>query len=577
MNKLITLFLILLSTFSNASTIELPKDSYRIDEGKRLIVCNTDLSKLEFDGQAITININGNDFKVLDNVTTLKIGSRYILSWEMIRYSIYFTELPLLYINSASTIVDTPKVLSHITIVERDGKTVVSNAGIEYRGASSQLYPKKSFEIEFWNDTKGNDTKDIALFDMREDKDWNIQAMYNEPLKIASKTAWEIWDNISQLYYKDKEPEARSGIRTKYVEAFVNNSYQGLYGISEKIDRKQLKLKKNTESEIRGELYKADSWETTTYYDLPEFDNNSETWGGFEYKYPKDLRNWSNLYALHEFVINSSNEIFYSQYKEKYDDRNIIDYFIFMNVLRVLDNTGKNVYTARYNKNEKYFFVPWDLDGVLGRIWDSSIDNTTDDLLTNGLYNRLYNDTRPEGFRLDLKNRWTELRNNSVTVDKIMQILIDNFNYLKDNGALERDQIANSGSTISSEYEEFAYIREWLTKRIEYLDKAFNFEAIGTPPADNDTDIQIEKQNSKFVLYPNPAKNYIYFIDKNNKTEKSFLDITIYSTSGRIIKNINQNPIDQSVFIGNLSDGNYILNIKTNSGYKQSFKLIIDK
>lgn len=577
MNKLITIFLILLGTFSYASTIELPKDSYRIDEEKRLIVCNTDLSKLEFDGQAITININGNDFKVLDNVTDLKVGSRYILSWQMTRYSLYFTELPLLYINSTSTIVDTPKVLSEVTIVERDGKAVVSNAGIEYRGASSQLYPKKSFEIEFWNDLTGDDTKDIALFDMREDKDWNIQAMYNEPLKIASKTAWEIWDNISQLYYKDKEPEARSGITIKYVEAFVNNSYQGLYAISEKIDRKQLKLKKNTDSEIRGELYKADSWDTTTYYDLPEFDNNSETWGGFEYKYPKDLRNWSNLYALHEFVINSSNDIFYSQYKEKYDDRNIIDYFIFLNLLRATDNTGKNVYTARYNKNEKYFFVPWDLDGVLGRIWDSSIDNSTDDLLTNGLYTRLYNDTRPEGFRLDLKNRWTDLRKSSITVDKIMQILIDNFNYLNDNSVLERDRIANSGSTISSEYEEFAYIREWLTKRIKHLDKAFDFEVTGTPPTDNNTDIEVEKQNSKFVLYPNPAKNYIYFIDKNNKTEKSFLDITIYSKAGRVVKTISQNPIDQSVFIGNLSDGNYILNIKTDSDYKQSFKLIIDK
>ena len=577
MNKIITVLLVLLSPFFFASTISLLNDSYRIDEEKRIIVCNTDISKLDFDGQSITVKINNNDFHVLDDVTRFKTGFRYTLALDQgyQRYSLYFTNLPLLDINSDSEISDSPKVLSRIKIIETNGKITESNAGIEYRGATSQLYPKKSYEIEFWNDTIGDDTKDIALLDMREDKDWNLQAMYSEPLKIASKTAWEIWDNISELDYKDKEPEARTGIRIKYAEAFVNNSYKGIFAISEKIDRKQLKLKKNTDTEIHGELYKGDSWETTSYYDLPIFDNTSETWGGFEYKYPKNLRDWSSLYTLHEFVINSSDDIFYSKYKEKYDDKNIIDYFIFVNIIRATDNTGKNVYTAKYNKNEKYFFIPWDLDGVLGRTWDSSKQNITDDILTNGLYSRLYNDTRPVGFRFDLKNRWTELRNGSITVDKIMQILIDNFNFLKDNGALERDQIANSGSTISSEYEEFTYIRGWLTKRIEFLDNAFDFEATGTPPTD--TDVETGKQNSKFILYPNPAKNYIYFIDKNNKTEKSFLDITIYSKAGRIVKTISQNPVDQSVFIGNLSVGNYILNIKTDSGHKQSFKLIIDK
>ncbi|PZU87827.1 MAG: hypothetical protein DI529_06570 [Chryseobacterium sp.] len=576
MNRFVCLILIFLSSYFSASTIKLPKDNYRIDEEKRIIICNTDITKLQFDEQPIILKINDVDFKVADNITTLKVGLRYTIVASdayYIRYSIYFTRLPLLYIDTNFEISDSPKVLSRINIVENNGKITESNAGIEYRGATSQAFPKKSFEIEFWNDTTGNDTKDITLFDLREDKDWNIQAMYNETLKINSFTAWKIWDNISELYYKEAEPKGKTGIGMRYTEVFVNQSYKGLYAITEKIDRKQLKLKKNTETEIRGELYKGDTYDVTTYYELPAFDNTSETWGGFEYKYPKDLRDWTNLYNLHNFVINSDNDTFYSQYKEKYDSNNIIDYFIFMNLLRAIDNTGKNIYTARYNKNEKYFFIPWDLDGVFGRIWDSSIQYETEDLQINGLFSRLYNDTREDGFRLDLKNRWTELRNSSITVDKIMQILIDNFNYLKDNGALERDQIANSGSTISSEYEEFAYIQEWLTKRIDYLDKTFAFESNGSSPTDEDGG----KQNSKFVLYPNPAKNQIYLVDKINKAEKTFVDIQIYSTAGRLVKNINQNPIDQSIYIGDLADGNYILNIKTNLDYKQSFKLIVNK
>ncbi len=577
MFKCLSLLLMFLSINIFASTIEIPKETYRIDYDKRLIVCNTDLKNLVFDNQFITIKIDGVIYKVLDNVKTLKIGIRYTLALDQgfERYSIYFTELPLLHIETSSEISDTPKVLSRISLLESNNTVTKSNAGIEYRGATSQNYPKKSFEIEFWNDEEGNETQDLSLLEMREDKDWNLQALYNEPLKITSSTAWQLWDKMSQVSYLDLEPKAKSGIASKYAEVFVNNSYQGIYTISEKIDRKQLKLKKNTDTEIRGELYKGDSAETTTYYDLPQYDNTLETWGGFEYKYPKDLRDWTNLYSLHDFAINSSNNTFYSQYKEKYDNDNLIDYFIFMNVLRASDNTGKNVYTARYDKDGKYFFIPWDLDSVLGRIWDSSVENITDDLLSNGLYDRLWNDSRQNGFRFDLNKRWLELRSNTITVDNIMQLLIDNFNYLKNNGALERDQIANSGSTISSEYEEFAYIREWLTKRIEYLDKTFAFDFIVTTPSDDDE--TGGKMNGKFQFYPNPAKNYIYFINKNGTSENIFLDIDIYTIAGRKIRSVSQNPITQSIFIGDIPDGNYIMNIKSNSGIEQSLKLIISK
>lgn len=578
MNKLITLLFFIVNSCAFASTIQLPDTSFRIDEERKMIVCNADISQFKFDDNNITVKINNHNFTVLDRVSILKIGSKYTLALEngYLRYSLFFTTLPLIFIDTDDHILDTPKILSRINVIETGGKITSSNAGIEYRGATSQNYPKKSFEIEFWNDKTGDDTKDLSLLNMREDKDWNLQAMFNEPLKIASKTAWEIWDSMSALYYKDKEPDARTGIQIRYAEVFVNGSYQGLFALSEKIDRKQLKLKKNTETEIRGELYKGDSIMTTNYYDLPEFDNTSEKWGGFEYKYPKALRDWSNLYALHEFAINSPDEVFYSQYKERYDQQNITDYFIFLNLMRATDNTGKNVYTARYNKGEKYFFIPWDLDGVLGRIWNSSSENITDDILSNGLYYRLYNDPRSDGFRADLKLRWTELRNTTVTTDHMMQILIDNFNDLKNNGALERDQIVNPGSTISSEYEEFLYIREWLTQRIAYLDKAFDFEPINTPPVEPDNDMIVEEKPTSYILYPNPAKNYIYLVDNHNKS-KSRINYTIYSSTGRIIQNISGHSIEQSIYVGNFANGNYIINITKDNEPSQSLKLIIDK
>ncbi|WDF46936.1 CotH kinase family protein [Chryseobacterium sp. KACC 21268] len=578
MYKYLSLILIFLSTQIFASTIEIPKENYRIDKDKRLIVCNADLNKLVFDNQSIIIKIDGQDYKVLDNIKVLKKGLRYTIGVDQgyVRYSIYFTELPLLFIDTDLEIVDAPKVMSRVSLVETTGNITNSNAGIEYRGDTSQNYPKKSFEIEFWKDEKGNDTQDLSLLGLREDKDWNLQAMYNEPLKISSVASWEFWDRMSGLYYQNLEPKAKAGISMKYAEVFVNNSYQGLYAVSEKMDRKQLKLKKNTETEVRGELYKSSTYdENTQYIGVSDYNNDSKTWGGYEYTYPKDLRNWSDFYNLHFFAVFASKELFESEYKVRYDSDNLVNYFIFINTLRATDNMGKNFYTARYDKNEKYFLVPWDLDSVLGRDWISVPEDITDDFKSNGLFQRLWEDERKDGFRFDLNRRWLELRSSTISVDKIMQILMDNFNYLKDNGAYERDQIANSGSTISSEYEEFSYIREWLTKRIAFLDRSFAFNVVvPPPPVEEET---IDKKSYKFQFYPNPAKNYIYFINKSGTAESSLLDIDIYTIAGRKVRSISQNPITQSVFIGNIPNGNYIMNIKSDSGIKQNFKLIIDK
>lgn len=145
-------------------------------------------------------------------------------------------------------------------MIETNQSFLEFHIGIQYRGGWSQSLPKKSMEIEFWTDSTGTETVDHSLLGMRSDDDWNLQAMYNEPLRIRSKTSNDLWRMINTLHYQNQEPKAINGIRMKYVELFVNNEYRGLYCLGEKVDRKQLKLKKYN-GNIRGELYKGVSWE----------------------------------------------------------------------------------------------------------------------------------------------------------------------------------------------------------------------------------------------------------------------------------------------------------------------------
>lgn len=562
--KRITLLICLLFFLQvSALDIHIPEKQFNTDNENKLILCNYDLSQITFDNTSIYLHVNNLKYEVLGSYS-LSIGTSYsIKSDENVYFKIYFTELPIINIYTDFNISDTPKVLSKFSLSENNGNYVESNAGIEWRGGSTQSYPKKSYEIEFWDDETGETTKDISLLGMRDDKDWNLQAMYNEAFRVRSKTAFELWDDIGKLHYKDQEPKAKHSISLVYAEIFLNGKYQGVYAVGEKVDRKQLKLKKNNDTQIRGELYKGDTWGATTYSSIVPYNNNLETWAGYEYKYPKDLRDWSNIYNLTDFVINSPASQFLTEYKQRYNVDNIVDYFIFLNLLRATDNTGKNLYTAKYNTDDVYFFIPWDLDGVLGRIWNGSREDITDDKLTNGLYNRLWTDTSETGFRQMLSDRWTELRNTIITQENIIDRYSQNYNYLKNNAVYERENIIFPNSIYADGDEELDYINTWLNKRITYLDSLFYFEYMSMK------DIASHKK----IIYPNPAKDFVTIpIDNNDK------EILIYDYAARLLKKIY--PEDQkslNLYIGDFKDGTYILNIIDNRGSSKSQKLIIKK
>src|SRR5690606_26557681 len=100
------------------------------------------------------------------------------------------------------------------------------------------------------------------------------------------------------------EPNAVTGVAMEYAELFVNGSYQGIYALSERIDRKQLKLKKYNGS-IRGQLYQGVSWGAPTFSFAPPYNDSLRSWSGFEYKYPTEVTEWFFLHEFVDFVINA--------------------------------------------------------------------------------------------------------------------------------------------------------------------------------------------------------------------------------------------------------------------------------
>lgn len=559
--------------FSQNTNVHIDEKHINIDSSLGLILINESIEKLNNSHPHLkaSISSNGIHYSFSTPVSELKIGQRYELEdAHNNHYQLYFTQLPIIHINSSQPIIDEQRVTANFSICESNGNTIESILGIEYRGASSQSYPKKSFRLEFWKDIHGEETRDVHLLGMRSDDDWNLQAMYNEPIRIRSKVSFELWRKIDTLHYNDDEPKAINGVRQEYAELFLNNDYQGIYLLSERVDRKQLQLNKFDNGKIKGELYKGIGWGqgTTTLTYLPMYDNTKELWDGFEYKYPQENINWSNLYDWIDFVINTDDASFFDNYQPKFDIDNAINYFLFLNLLRSTDNTGKNLFIAKYSDGTPYFYVPWDLDGSFGIIWNGNKENVTEGILMNGFYKRLIYENKENGFVEKLKNRWNELRSNVLSKENLLQSFNKEFQFLKENGVYERELMAWEAGFL--DYSSITYTYDWLQRRLIYLDNAFN---------NHDILVKIEEENqitmASLKVYPNPASRFLYFEITNGN--HALEQVSICDYLGRPVKKDVLSESSSTIDIADLSDGLYFVIADFKNGMRRVEKIVIKK
>ena len=439
-------------------------------------------------------------------------------------YTYYRSELPLITITTDGPIVNSPAVHGIINVADADGNVITMHAGFKIRGTSSQQYDKKSYRVELWADASGTAMADTTFLGMRSDDDWNLEAMWAQPLRLRDKVANELWMEIYRLPYAENEPDALPGIRMEYADLFINNEYLGVYALTERMDRKQLGLRKYN-GEIRGVLYKGNGSGAPTFEDLPAYDNTQSTWANYEWVYPNEADatiNWNHLYSFTNFVINASDNVFYSQYAAQFDKANAIDYYLFINSLMAMDNMGRNLFLARYKKSSPYIYLPWDLDAIWGLNTDGSLTYKTDGLMSNGFFDRLIQDCNDNGFVASAKTRYNALRNSVLSKEHIMELVQRQYEELVESGVYDREHEAWPSFTVNES--QLNYLSNWLDNRFHYLDGEINVDC-GT------WDVEEVDENQFVEVFPNPAKDRIN-IRFDRVCEAS---IRLYDMTGRLV------------------------------------------
>ena len=144
------------------------------------------------------------------------------------------SKLPLIAIDTSRAVPNEPKVAARVRVIDRPGRRAnrlsgggnvhAGRAGIETRGHSSQLFPKKQYALEL-RDRKG-DGRDVGLLGLPADDDWVLSASYSDKTLMRNALAYRTARTVFGRYAP----------RTRYVELVLNGNYRGVYVLTQQIE-----------------------------------------------------------------------------------------------------------------------------------------------------------------------------------------------------------------------------------------------------------------------------------------------------------------------------------------------------
>lgn len=485
--------------------------------------------------EGYTLKVNGQEPDADGYVTFDNVDCETLYPIELTNASenvdlsanIRFTFLPIVELNCSSVNSKAYTTGSlRVTDPASLGYDSLMIAAFKYRGASSSNYPKRSYAIKL-RDENGNSV-DRKLLGYRSDNNWILDAMYIDLACMRNRVATDLWNAFEcKPYYADREKKVRTGTRGKFVEVILNGQWWGLYCMTEKMDRKQLKLKKfvpaaqstTGENEVHGVLYKSNQWTYEVFMGHESNDDNDnkqviyphkkvsdyknilgqETWCEYEFKYPdyedeavewRPLHDAANMVAT-SFILNIDSV------KSRFDYPMLRDYYLFIDLLLATDNHGKNLFWYAYDtqgpEGDKLSLAPWDLDGTFGQDWDGVITNTKDVTLDFDTYIKNYEHGQFAIFDLiksrsewqqDLKDRYAELRIKGVISGDSMANRFANYASLFEASLADQREQNMWSKTYHSRHKDIqggaTYAESWIRRRVNWLDQKYGFDAAVT-------------------------------------------------------------------------------------------------
>lgn len=404
------------------------------------------------------VNRSSNDLGIVDYRQTQEVVIQAFDQSDT--FQLTFTNLPLVHMVTPNRVFDEPKTMAKIWVQHPEPEKPREEhwVGVEHRGHTALRFDKKSFGLGLKGSLNLDDDQSDSILGLPSSHKWILDAAWVDPSRIRNALSFDLWRTIHGKDYLS--------LQGRHVELFWNDERRGLYRLNHAITAETIGL--NGEEDV---LYKAENWaEPSTKFlefsgDLPQ----GERWEGWRHVHPDPSTrlHWEPLMALRQWAVHSSDESFSSTVHQWVDLDNLVDFFLFVNVVEGLDNTGKNMFWTRGEFLEAFHIVPWDLDATWGLFHDGTSTNGVT-IVTNGLFQRLIT-TNAGQFRDRLRNRWQELRITSCSKETMAAMVSEHVQRLTQSDVVNLEN--QTWGTNLNLLEEQDVINQWIDVRLQRMDE----------------------------------------------------------------------------------------------------------
>ncbi len=308
---------------------------------------------------------------------------------------------------------------------------------IKYRGNSSSHYPKKNYSLKFPNN--------ISFGGLDSNKKWKLNAEYIDKTLMRNKLSYALFRQFSSNNIAPK---------IQYVLLLVNDTPQGIYALTERVDENLLRL--NTK-DSNAMIFKAPpiSYQTEEHKKKHEEFISYSNWNPFykgfsdraknklinqvyyNQRYPK-ISSTNKKNAIHrmtDFIYHSSDSAFSNPtlFNNYFDLESLIDWHLLLLITNNEDGLIKNFYIYKQATSSSFKICPWDYDHSFGRDGGGGKYSDFVDVSRVKILDRLMK-TNAFSYNEQLYSKFISLtKSNILTYSSINKMIKNNVSTLKPN------------------------------------------------------------------------------------------------------------------------------------------------
>ncbi len=439
------------------------------------------------------------------------------------------SNLPVIAINTnGQTIPDEPRITAHMGIIDNgqgnlnhpsDIPTVYDGRiSIELRGESTLMFPKKSYRIE--TQLPDGSNFNLPLLGFPEENDWILYAPYSDKSMLRNVITYTLYEQMGNY-----------APRTRYVEVYLNDQYQGVYVFMEKIkqDDDRVNIAKITPSDTSpsdisgGYIFRIDKttnmdpseyW--TSMVDAPHGNHERITFQyydpGREELLPEQatyLRTW--IGEVEEVLASSYFKDPQAGYRQYLEVPSFIDHMILNELSKDVDAYRLSSYFYKHKDihgNKIVAGPPWDYNLTYGNMdYGDDIRETYnwlyDKWLSPWWWERLMEDP---WYRNQLYCRWDTLHAELINQEAIFQMIDSSISELGDAVTRNYQRWPVLGTYVWPNHfigqtyeEEVEFLKSWIADRIGWLNTRWGGYCEPSQVS------AITRQDNRIRVYPNPS------------------------------------------------------------------------